>query len=102
MLGVCLLSVNLALNKAAYQQYPYRPNVGKYDASKAVDGLKSNLSVDGGQCAVSDLNKRTAIWWVNLRSIYSIHHINIFYIKGNLQGKPLYLYNSVVWCMYYA
>lgn len=87
VLSVCSLTVNVALNKPAYQQYSYRPRIGKYDASKAVDGRKSDLSWDGGQCAVSDLNKRTATWWVNLTSIYSIHHINIFYIKGNAPWK---------------
>nr|XP_034317062.1 multiple epidermal growth factor-like domains protein 11 [Crassostrea gigas] len=87
---LCLLTVsqayvNVALNKPAYQQYPepYPPDEGIWDASNAVDGRKSDLSVDGGQCALS-LN---ATWWVNLATIHSIHHITIyFWTKNELWG----------------
>ena len=54
-------------------------------SSNAVDGLKSNLSVWGGQCVISDVNKENATWWVNLTSIYSISHITIYYRTGNGQ-----------------
>lgn len=82
-LNACILTDNVALNKPAYQQYPLYPGDDTYDAINAVDGRKTNMSWYGGQCAVSASNKRTATWWVNLTSINSIHHINIYYIKGN-------------------
>ena len=53
-------------------------------ASNAVDGLKSNLSVWGGQCVISDINQQTATWWVNLTSILSIQDITIYYRTGNI------------------
>lgn len=79
MCCVCLLTVNAALNKPAYQQYPLRPGDDRYDASNAVDGRKSNLSFDGGQCTVS-LGTQDATWWVNLNSIHSINHITIYFV----------------------
>ncbi|XP_052691366.1 uncharacterized protein LOC128169241, partial [Crassostrea angulata] len=68
---------NVALNKPAYQQYPLRSDT--YDASNAVDGRKSDLRWNGGQCAVS-LDKQTATWWVNLTTIHSINNITIFFM----------------------
>uniref|UniRef100_K1PUW9 Scavenger receptor class F member 2 n=1 Tax=Magallana gigas TaxID=29159 RepID=K1PUW9_MAGGI len=59
-------SVNVALNKPAYVQDPYRPGNDRYDASNAVDGRKSDLSVR-----------------VNLGSIHSIHHITIYFRTDN-------------------
>ena len=51
--------VSIALNKPTYQQYPYataksnfHPNI--VEASNAVDELKSDLSVTGGQCVISE------------------------------------------------
>lgn len=82
VLGVCLLTVNVAVNKPAYQLYQYRPGNDRFDASNAVDGYKSDLSLDGGQCSVSD-GLRTATWWVNMTSIYSIHHITIYFGMDN-------------------
>ena len=77
---------NLALKKSAFQQHPYRGlSQDLVDANNAVDGLKSNLSVWGGQCTLklSDNLQTTATWWVNLASIVSIHHITIYYMTGN-------------------
>ena len=80
--------VNIALNKPTHQQYPYltarsnfHPSV--VEASNAVDGLKSDLSVRGGQCVISENGKQTATWWVNLTNILSIHHITIYYRTEN-------------------
>nr|XP_022304632.1 multiple epidermal growth factor-like domains protein 10 isoform X4 [Crassostrea virginica] len=73
---------NIALKKPAYQQYPYTgpgPANHLMEASNAVDGLKTNLSIWGGQCVLSDNDKQTATWWVNLTSILSIHHVTIYY-----------------------
>uniref|UniRef100_A0A8W8NTN0 Scavenger receptor class F member 2 n=1 Tax=Magallana gigas TaxID=29159 RepID=A0A8W8NTN0_MAGGI len=77
--------VNVALNKPAYQQYQIPWHT--YDASNAVDGLKSDLRYVGGQCAVS-YSKQTSTWWVNLTTIHSIHHIIIYFITSNNPWGP--------------
>lgn len=81
--------VNVALNKPAHQHNSYREGNALYDASNAVDGLKSNLRYDGGQCTLSADGHQTATWWVNLTSLHSIHHITIYYRTDN-----------VAWCTY--
>lgn len=80
-------TVNIALNKPAYQQYQYLDNRWNnvFNARNAVDGQKSNLTWQAGQCVISANNKRTAIWWVNLTSILSIHHITIYYRTGDAE-----------------
>lgn len=50
LLYVFIFTVNVAINKPAYQQYPVRGEE-RYEAGKAVDGRKSDLSSWGGQCA---------------------------------------------------
>lgn len=81
-----LFAVNVALYKPAYQTHPAYPGYDKYDASNAVDGLRSDLRWNGGQCVKSD-GSDTATWWVNLTSIYSIHHITIYYrTEGSTWG----------------
>lgn len=80
------MTENIALNKPAYQQYPFsflQDSLGQ--AGNAVDGKKSNLSWEGGQCTISDNYQRTATWWVNLTSILSIHHIIVYYRTGNVE-----------------
>ncbi|XP_078328756.1 uncharacterized protein LOC111114709 [Crassostrea virginica] len=88
-LGVyCLAYENIALNKPAFQHYPY-PYADKIggehliQAGNAVDGLRSNLSVLAGQCVISDNGKQNATLWVNLGSIFSIHHMTIYYRTAN-------------------
>lgn len=80
-------SENIALNKPTHQDFPYGTNKKITEeliqASNAVDGLKSNLSIWGGQCVTSGNEKQTATLWVNLGSILSIHHITIFFRTGN-------------------
>ncbi|XP_065942279.1 cell death abnormality protein 1-like [Magallana gigas] len=97
--------VNVALHKHAHQQYPYIHGDVRFDASKAVDGRKSDLSWDGGQCAVSDW-RQTATWWIDLTSIHSIHHITIYfrtdnydswfrtYVAGRVFGFSVYVSNT--------
>uniref|UniRef100_A0A8W8P3I5 SRCR domain-containing protein n=1 Tax=Magallana gigas TaxID=29159 RepID=A0A8W8P3I5_MAGGI len=81
------LRLNVALNKPTYLQDPYRPGDDRRDASNAVDGRKSDLSRDGGQCAVSYLGQ-TATWWVNLTTIHSIYNITIYFrTDNNLQAQ---------------
>ncbi|XP_065932842.1 uncharacterized protein [Magallana gigas] len=86
--------VNIALNKPAYQQYPLLRGDETIDAGNAVDGRKSNLSSYGDQC-VSSAPKETAIWWVNLNNIHSIHHITIYFMTDNLRWESSNFYTSV-------
>lgn len=88
-----VFKVNVALNKPAYQQYPYDADDDRYRAANAVDGQKSDLSWWGGQCAVSVDNKKTATWWVNLTSIHNIHHIKIYFRTDNY-GKNYDILND--------
>lgn len=62
---------------------PYKKGNDTFDASNAVDGLKSNLHWSGGQCAISALEEETATWWVHLGRIHSIHHITLYYRTEN-------------------
>lgn len=78
---------NVALNKSAWQQYPYL--YSQWSAEKAVDGLKSDFSASGGQCTVSANYKHTAEWKVDLGGLYKIHHISIHYRTDNLQWSKL-------------
>nr|XP_022296789.1 protein draper-like isoform X2 [Crassostrea virginica] len=71
---------NIALGKAAYQSSTYSSLTG---AEKAVDGLKSNLSYNGGQCAVSGSREKTALWRVDLGDISTIQNITIYYMTEN-------------------
>lgn len=80
------LTDNIALMKETYQEYPnLNTNPVNIDSSNAVDGLKSDLNIHGGQCAYSSNYKYTATWWVNLYGIASIHHITIYFMTGNYQ-----------------
>nr|XP_022305246.1 receptor-type tyrosine-protein phosphatase epsilon-like isoform X2 [Crassostrea virginica] len=89
VISVALAYDNVALHKPAHQEFPYENFESKYtEASNAVDGLKSNLSWQGGQCVISENYKQTATWWVNLTSILSIHHITIYYRTGNAPWGP--------------
>nr|XP_022305574.1 receptor-type tyrosine-protein phosphatase alpha-like isoform X2 [Crassostrea virginica] len=87
----CFAYENIALDKPTHQDFPYGTNKiiteELIQASNAVDGLKSNLSVWSGQCVISANQKQTATWWVNLRSILSIHHITIYYRTENVAWK---------------
>lgn len=81
MLKYLFSLVNIALNKPANLQHPLIPDDNTHNASNAVDGRKSNLTWDGGQCSASAA-RETATWWVNLTDIHSIHHITIYYMVG--------------------
>lgn len=83
--------MNIALKKPAYQLHPYIVNDATFDASNAVDGLKSDLSAWGGQCVITADGYRTSIWWVNLNSIHSIHHITIYYRTDNVDYGMIHL-----------
>nr|XP_022307497.1 uncharacterized protein LOC111113494 [Crassostrea virginica] len=76
---------NLALNKPTHQDNEFIGDISRHltESSNAVDGLKSDLGVWGGQCVISGNKKQNATLWVNLSSIVSIHHITIYYRTGN-------------------
>ena len=84
---------NLALNKPSYQLSRFKGHSEDLtEAGNAVDGLKSNLSVWGGQCVISNINMKTAVWYVDLQDILSIHHITIYYRTENAPwGKNVQL-----------
>lgn len=77
---------NIALHKTAWQLYPYYLKELGYslNASKAVDGLKTNLSYLGLQCTESSNDKEEAMWRVDLGSVLGIHHITIYYRTDNV------------------
>ena len=90
---------NIALHKPAKEAFPYKhPNVSP---GNAVDGRKTDLSGLGGQCSLSDINKTTATWWVNLGSVLSIHHITIYYRTDNVawsmchRAKLTFVYSNL-------
>lgn len=81
---------NIALKKSAWQLHPYEHSKTSesVNASKAVDGLKTNLSFEGQQCTVSANYKYEAEWRVDLGAVLGIHHITIYYRTDNAQwGK---------------
>lgn len=75
--------INIALYKPTYQRHPYSKNDARSDASNAVDGYKSDLSVFGDECVESASDEQIAIWSVDLTSIQSIHHIIVYFRTRN-------------------
>ena len=53
-----------------------------YTAGRAVDGRYTDLTWEGGQCAVS-YGTQTAAWWVDLGGVKNIHHVFIQYMTNN-------------------
>lgn len=73
------------MNKPTHQDNEFIGDISRHltESSNAVDGLKSDLGVWGGQRVISGNKTQNATLWVNLSSIVSIHHITIYYRTGN-------------------
>ncbi|XP_056003641.1 uncharacterized protein LOC130049720 [Ostrea edulis] len=80
---------NLALNKPAWQEHvwPEEPFDKDWEAGKAVDGLYTDRSAGGKQCTISGPGQTTATWRVDLGSVVSISHIDIYYRKEKDPSK---------------
>lgn len=77
-----MLEENIALGKPTWQEHPW-PDDRYYHGNNAVDGLYSDRSITGGQCTTSANDKSTATWRVDLGSVVSISHIDIYYRTDN-------------------
>lgn len=71
------MTENIALNKQAWERYPWPNETFGWGAQRAVDGRKSNLSASGGECTVSAERKATAELRVDLGEILNINRIFI-------------------------
>ena len=74
---------NMALNKKAWGDQPWIDANKGWGADKAVDGRYTDRSAVGGQCVISENYARTATWMVDLGSVVSISHIDIYYRTDN-------------------
>ena len=74
----------MALHKPAWQQHPFGSD--ELNALLAVDGRIKDLSIRGGECVASGNYKKTAEWRVDLKNVFSIHHIVMQYS----QSKPVW------------
>lgn len=82
---------NLARQRPVWEDNPW---LGTEDwrATKAVDGRKNDRRATGGQCVISENNRKTATWRVDLGYVVSISHIKIFYRTDNFPStKYVYL-----------
>lgn len=77
MTNVIFLTVNIALNKPAYQNRRWKND----DAQNAVDGRLSIRTERGGECSKT-YGEQNATWWVNLTGIHKIHYIIIYYMMN--------------------
>lgn len=78
---------NLALGGHTWQQHPFRRD---FVSDNAVDGLYEDRSQFGHQCTLSDNYRYTAEWRVDLGSVVSISHVNIFYRTDNLPSMNIF------------
>lgn len=77
---------NLAIRRPTWQQYPWPSPEIDYGSENAVDGMYTDRG-SGGHCAISDNNQTTAMWRVDLGSVVSISHIDIYYRTDNFRSK---------------
>eukprot|EP00105_Crassostrea_gigas_P016373 XP_011433735.1 PREDICTED: multiple epidermal growth factor-like domains protein 10 [Crassostrea gigas] len=81
---------NIALFKPTWQQ----STIGNWGSNLAVDGRKTDLSANGGQCSISANSKLTAEWRVDLKNVSSIHHVTIQYRTDNIHWNASNAYTS--------
>ena len=75
---------NMALNKEAWGDQPWRDANKGWGADKAVDGRYTDRSAAGGQCVISENGRQTATWGVDLGGVVRISHIDIYYRTDNI------------------
>ncbi|XP_061166269.1 receptor-type tyrosine-protein phosphatase epsilon-like [Saccostrea echinata] len=80
---------NIALGRPAWQQYNFTSR-SAWGAANAVDGNYTDRSAGGNQCTISENKKQTAEWRVDLGSVVSISHIDIFYRTDNFPSPGPY------------
>lgn len=85
---------NIALFKPTWQQ----STIGNWGSNLAVDGRKTDLSANGGQCSISANSKLTAEWRVDLKNVSSIHHVTIQYRTDNIHWSTCFLILSFKMC----
>lgn len=73
---------NLAFQKPTWQS----STLQIHSSDRAVDGLKSDLSAAGFQCAISTriFDETTVMWLVDLEDVKSINHIKLYYRTENI------------------
>lgn len=81
----------MALGKPTWQQHPFRTESFSFSSENAVDGLYSDRLPFANQCTISENFQYTAEWRVDLGSVASISHINIFYRTDNLPSMSIHM-----------
>lgn len=81
----------MALGKPTWQQHPFRTESFSFSSENAVDGLYSDRLPFANQCTISENSQYTTEWRVDLGSVASISHINIFYRTDNLPSMSIHL-----------
>lgn len=81
----------MALGKPTWQQHPFRTDSFSFSSENAVDGLYSDRLPFANQCTISENFLYTAEWGVDLGSVASISHINIFYRTDNLPSMNIHM-----------
>lgn len=84
------MTENIALNKEAWERFPWKNIILGWGAQRAVDGRKSNLSASGGECTISAERKATAEWRVDLGEILNIYRISIQHRTDELPWGRLF------------
>lgn len=84
------MTENIALNKEAWERFPWKNIILGWGTQRAVDGRKSNLSASGGECTISAERKATAEWRVDLGEILNIYRIFIQHRTDELPWGRLF------------
>lgn len=90
-----MLIENMALGRPTWQQHPFCRGDCGVGSENAVDGLYSDRLPFSNQCTLSYNSRYTAEWKVDLGSVVSISHINIFYRTDNLPSMIFFFGGGV-------